>query len=389
MERLRPTTADELAEIIGAAAAGNRRLALRGGGSKAGIGAPAEGATIVDMTGFAGVIDYDPPELVLTVGAGTPLSEVQAAVASENQMLAFDPFDHGPIFGEAAGAATIGGVVAAGVAGSRRVSSGGVRDHLLGFVGVSGRGERFNAGAKVVKNVTGYDLPKLVCGSWGRLAAMTELTLKVLPRPRETVTRVYDDLSTGEALAIMTATMRSRAGVVAAAHIPGHLRGGHAITLLRLEGFGPSIRARMAMLDVLAGDGKVLDESEADALWADLRTLAPLADGRPLWRIRVHASGCPAVIAALRPAGARYLIDWAGSLMWLTYDGMADDLRRAVAAAGGHAMLVRADPVMRAATPALHPQSSPLAALEARVRRAFDPQGVFETGRFGAMTDAD
>jgi glycolate oxidase FAD binding subunit len=389
METLRPTSGDELAAIVSAAAAGRGRLALRGGGSKAGIGSAESGATTIDMTGFAGVIDYDPAELVLTVGAGTPLDEVQALVAGEKQMLAFDPFDHGPIFGAAVGAATIGGVVAAGIAGSRRVSAGGVRDHLLGFAGVSGRGERFVAGAKVVKNVTGYDLPKLVCGSWGRLVAMTELTLKVLPLPRETQTRVYRGLSSDEALAIITAAMRSRASVAAAAHIPGHVRGGHAVTALRLEGFGPSIAVRMAMLDALPGDREVLGESEAEALWDDLRSLAPLADGRPLWRVSLPAGGCPAVIARLRPLGARYLIDWAGSLMWLTHDGPAAAVRGAAAAAGGHAMLIRADAEMRAVTPALHPQPAPLAALEARVRRAFDPSGVFETGRFGAMADAD
>jgi len=392
MEMFRPTTADDLAEIISAAAAGGRRLALRGGGSKAAIGAAEADSTIVDMTGFSGVIDYDPAELVLTVGAGTPLAEVQALVAGEQQMLAFDPFDHGPIFGAPAGAATIGGVVAAGVAGSRRVSAGGARDHLLGFAGVSGRGERFVAGAKVVKNVTGYDLPKLVCGSWGRLVAMTELTLKVLPRPREAVTRVFRGRSLGEALAIVTAAMRSRASVAAAAYLPGRSGDAHAITALRLEGFGPSIAARLAMLDALFGDtaqGEMASDDEAAVLWNDLRTLSPLDDGRPLWRISLPASGCPAVLAALQPAGGRYLLDWAGGLLWLTFDGPGEAVRDAAAAVGGHAMLMRADPSIRAAIPAFHPQPKPLAALEARVRRAFDPAGVFETGRFEASSHAD
>jgi glycolate oxidase FAD binding subunit len=386
METLRPTDADELAGIVTAAAGTGQRLELRGGGSKAAIGAPEHDATIVDMTGFAGVIDYDPPELVLTVGAGTPLAQVQALVAGENQMLAFDPFDHGPIFAAAAGAATIGGVVAAGVSGSRRVSAGGVRDHLLGFAGVSGRGERFVAGAKVVKNVTGYDLPKLVCGSWGRLVAMTEVTLKVLPRPREKQTLAYPGLSPDEALATITAAMRTRASVAAAAYLPDHARGGQSLTALRLEGFGPSIVARLAMLKALPVLGEVLGEDEADTVWDDLHTLAPLADGRPLWRVSLPAGGCSTVIARLRPLGARYLIDWAGSLLWLTHDGPADEVRNAAASAGGHAMLVRADATMRAAAPALHPQPAALAALEARVRRAFDPGSVFETGRFGART---
>jgi glycolate oxidase FAD binding subunit len=382
MEILHPTSVDELAGIVTGAASDGRRLTLRGGGSKNAIGAPETDAAVVDMTGFAGVIDYDPPELVLTVGPGTPLAEVQALVAGEQQMLAFDPFDHGQIFGNAPGMATIGGVVAAGVAGSRRVSAGGARDHLLGFAGVSGRGEPFVAGAKVVKNVTGYDLPKLVCGSWGRLVAMTELTLKVLPRPRETATRLFHGLSPERALAVMAAAMRAQASVAAAAHIPGHVHGGRAVTALRLEGVGPSIAARLAMLDALP-DGICRGEAASDdAVWDDLRTLAPLKDGRPLWRISVPSGGCAALVAHLRARGACYLIDWAGSLVWLTFDGPADIVRGASAAAGGHAMLVRADPAMRAQISALHPPPPPLAALEERVRRAFDPAGVFETGRF-------
>ncbi len=388
----RPTTADALTAIVADAVARGGRLELRGGGSKADVGAPRRDASVVDMTGFSGVIDYDPPELVLSVGAGTPLAEIEALVAGEQQMLAFDPFDHGPLFGRPSGAATIGGVIAAGVAGSRRVSAGGVRDHLLGFTGVSGRGERFVAGAKVVKNVTGFDLSKLMCGSWGRLVALTEVTLKVLPRPRESVTRIFHGASPSQAISIITAAMRSPASVAAAAHIPGHARGGAALTALRLEGFGPSIRARLAMLDALPGGicrGDAASDAVAAAIWADLRTLAPLNDGRPLWRISLPISGCLMVLAALRPHGARYLIDWAGGLLWLTFDGTADAVRDAAAAAGGHAMLIRAGAAMRADVPAFHPQPPPLAALEARVRRSFDPAGVFETGRFKGMPDAD
>jgi glycolate oxidase FAD binding subunit len=389
MGAVRPTQAEELAAIIGDAASRGARLELRGGGSKADVGAPVRDAAVIDMTGFAGVIDYDPPELVLTVGAGTPLAEIAALVASEQQMLAFDPFDHGPVFGRPPGAATIGGVIAAGVSGSRRLSAGAVRDHLLGFTGVSGRGERFVAGAKVVKNVTGFDLSKLMCGSWGRLVALTEVTLKVLPRPRETVTRVLRGQTPEQALQSMTAAMRSQAGVAAAAHVPGLLRGGEAQTLLRLEGFGPSITARLAMLDGLSGGicrGETLPET---AIWDDLRTLAPLDDGRPLWRISLPVGGCSSLLAALEPHGARFLVDWAGGLVWMTFDGAAALVRDAAVAAGGHAMLVRADAVLRADVPALHPQPPALAVLEARVRRSFDPAGVFETGRFGRIPDAD
>jgi glycolate oxidase FAD binding subunit len=238
----RPATTDDLCALIADAQATGTKLRLRGGSTKDAIGAPCE-AQVIDMRGFAGVVDYDPPELVLTVGAGTPLAQIEALVASEGQMLAFDPFDHGAMLGNDGGA-TIGGIIAAGVAGPARLSRGGARDHLLGFTAVSGRGEKFVAGAKVVKNVTGYDLPKLMAGSWGRLAALTELTLKVLPAPRTQQTLVMRGLDPAGAVAAMARAMGSAAEVTAAAHLPDWR--GEAMTALRLDGFAESVAARAA-----------------------------------------------------------------------------------------------------------------------------------------------
>ncbi|HWW65226.1 MAG TPA: glycolate oxidase subunit GlcE [Sphingomonadaceae bacterium] len=383
MASITPTSVAELADAIAGAAADGRALSIRGGGSKAGIGAPSD-ADILDMRGFAGIVDYDPPELVLTARAGTPLAEIEALLASEGQRLAFDPFDHGPIFGEAAGAATIGGIVAAGVSGSRRISAGAARDHLLGLRAVSGRGEAFVAGAKVVKNVTGYDLPKLMTGSWGRLAALTEVTLKVLPAPRETATWLVRGLGVADAVALMARAMGSQAGIAAAAHVPGE-----AVTALRLEGFGPSVTARGALLERLLAETCRLELAasvEAEAFWRDLRTLAPLGGNGPLWRVSLPPRSSAAFLETPSLASAHWMMDWAGGLLWLRFDGDAALLRQAAEAAGGHAMLVRGDAALRAAVPALHPRPAGVAALERRVRRAFDPAGLFETGRFG---DAD
>jgi glycolate oxidase FAD binding subunit len=390
--RLAPSSQAELADIILHAKAAGQKLEIRGGGSKALVGAPDRSATILDMRGFAGVIDYDPPELVLTAGAATKLREVEAVVAASGQMLAFEPFDHAPMFGAEPGEATIGGVVAAGVAGSRRVAAGGARDHLLGFAGVSGGGEYFVGGSRVVKNVTGYDLPKLVAGSWGRLVAVTQVTLKVLPAPRETATRVIEGLDAGRAYQAMARAMGAPAEVSAAFHVPAELGGGVARTVLRVQGFGPSVAARCALLAALLADFGALaepDPAEAEMLWRHMRTLAPLADGRPLWRVSLPARAFPAMVAQFHPWGARWLADWAGGLLWLTYDGDPATLRGAAAAAGGHAMLIRGDAALRAAVPAFQPQPAALAALETRVRRAFDPAGVFETGRFGDGAHAD
>ena len=378
---MRPADIEELIQIIADAAASGGRLELRGGGSKADVGAPRE-AAVVEMTGFSGVIDYDSAELVLTAGAGTPLAEIEALLFGQGQMLAFEPFDHGPIFGRASGSATLGGVIAGGVSGSRRVSRGAARDHLLGFKAVSGRGEAFVGGAKVVKNVTGYDLPKLMTGSWGRLAALTEVTLKVLPRPQVVLTLVMDGLEPRAAQAAMSLAMGSQADVAATAHTP-------ARTAFRLEGFGPSVTARHGTLAALlagAGPARVLPDGEAEAFWQGLRNLDALQDDRPLWRVSTPPSRACQVIDALEPLGALWLMDWAGGLVWLTFDGDPAAVRLAAEAVGGHAMLVRGPESLRASQPALQPQAPGVRALEARVRRAFDPSGVFETGRF---IDAD
>ena len=391
----RPSTVAELAQLIGAAAAEGSRLIIRGGGSKSQIGAPTPAAAILDMGGFAGVIDYDPAELVLTVAAATPLVQIETLVANENQMLSFEPFDFGPVFGVAAGASTIGGVVAAGMAGSRRLSGGSVRDHLLGLEAVSGRGERFVAGAKVVKNVTGYDLPKLLCGSWGRLAALTQLTLKVLPRGREQRTLVLRGLNTAQAVAAMAAAMGSQADVAAAAYVPDNISGSASVTALRVEGFGPSVAARLRMLEALltpTATPDTLPEHLARNFWSDLRTLVPLGDVATLWRINLPTSRCVAftdqITEQFGTRDARWMLDWAGGLIWLASDAEAHLLRAAAAAAGGHAMLIRASEALRAQVPTLHPLPPGVALLEERVRRAFDPRGVFETGRFGPSSVA-
>ncbi|WP_353226525.1 FAD-binding protein [Novosphingobium sp.] len=383
----RPETTADLAALIAQASAKGARLELRGGGTKAAFGAPTDTPiALVDMRGFAGIVDYDPAELVLTVRPGTPLAEVEAVLAQQDQMLAFEPFDHGPIHGQPAGAATIGGVIASGVAGSRRVSRGGARDHLLGFQAVSGRGEAFVAGARVTKNVTGYDLPKLACGSWGRLFALTELHIKTLPRGETTLTVAIDGLSHRDAVQAMSRALGSQASVAAAAHQPGGAE--PATTALRLEGFAPSVAARQTLLATVLRDLgliRVMAPAQADQFWQAFRTLAVLQSAPVLWRVIVPPAQVAALIDALDAARARWLMDWAGGLVWVGADADALPpvrLRALATAAGGHAELVRAPSDLRRVVPARHPQPPALAALEARVRRAFDPAGVFETGRF-------
>lgn len=367
------------------AAGAGQKLEIQGGGSKAEIGAPDRGATLLSMRRFSGIIDYDPAELILDVLAATPLAEIEQLIAAKGQMLAFEPFDHGPIFGKPAGAATIGGIIAASAAGSSRLTAGAARDHFLGFEAVSGRGEIFTGGAKVVKNVTGYDLPKILAGSWGRLAAMTRVTLKVLPRPVARITLAASGLTARQAHAAMALAMRSQAEVAAAAYLPAAVNDGVSIMALRIQGFGPSVAARKAMLETMLRETAPIDqfsEPQGASFWQSVRVASKLDANLPLWRINVPPSGACSVVERLEPHGLRWFFDWAGGLIWATFEGDPASLRAAAVSAGGHAMLVRAPAELRAMTPVFQPEADAVAALARRVRQSFDPNGVFETERF-------
>src|SRR6185295_13372738 len=201
---LQPATEAELAELVRWAAAEELPLELVASGSKPGFGRPVQSAHRLDLGRLAGIRDYQPAELVLTAGAATPMAELETALAAEHQMLAFEPGDWAPLYGRPAGSGTLGGALACNLAGPRRIKAGAARDHFLGFRAVSGRGEAFKAGGKVVKNVTGYDLPKLLCGSMGTLAVMTEITVKVLPAPEKARTVLVlglDDARARDAMA--------------------------------------------------------------------------------------------------------------------------------------------------------------------------------------------
>jgi len=328
---------------------------------------------------LAGVVDYDPAELVLTLRPGTPLSEVETLLSANGQMFAFDPFD--PLRHLEKGA-TVGGMVAAGLAGSRRLTRGSVRDHLLGFTAVSGRGEIFVAGGKVVKNVTGFDLSKVMCGSWGRLAVITELTLKVLPAAQMETTLVVLGLNPKAAHTVMTRALGSRADVSAAAYLPARL-GDCSKVLLRLEGVPVSITARVPILSQALVGYDLQEVAEGSFLWREIASLSVFAEAARLWRIVLPSREMPALAQLLEEQSATWFADWAGGLVWTDWSGVTDVLRNHVANAHGHAMLIRADVETFAYVPALHPQMQGVARLEERVRRAFDPASVFETGRFG------
>jgi len=387
------------------ALAQKKSLEIVGHGSKRALGRPAQVDATLDLSGLTGITLYEPEELVLSARAGTPLAEIEGLLDGKAQQLAFEPMDFGPLLGLPPGQATIGGVLAANLSGPRRIKAGAARDHFLGFTAVSGRGETFKSGGRVVKNVTGYDLCKLIAGSWGTLAAMTDVTIKTLPRPETEASVLVLGLDPARAAEAMAAAMGSSADVSGAAHLSadlaarasGALAPGHSVTALRLEGVAPSVAHRKgALADLLKSFGTLssLDEAQSRAFWRAIRDAVPFAaDGpsgaRHVWRLSVAPmQGTAAARLIAQQADAEFLFDWAGGLVWAALaprdDAGAAAVRGAVEACGGHATLIRAPAGLRAAVGAFMPQPAGLAALTKRVKEGFDPQGVLGPGRMWA-----
>jgi glycolate oxidase FAD binding subunit len=393
-----PRDAEDVRQIVADATAAGTPLEVLGRGSKRGLGRPVQAAATLDLSALSGITLYEPEELVMTALAGTPLSEIERTLAEKSQRLAFEPMDMGPLYGVAAGAASIGGVFAANLSGPGRLRHGAARDHLLGLKGVNGLGELFKSGSRVVKNVTGYDLCKLMASSHGTLAALTEVTFKVMPRPEKTRTVLVLGLGDGRAREAMSAALGSPHEVVAAAHLPASVARGSAVsyvsgagtslTALRVEGPAPSAEHRCAALrQELAGFGATeeLHGMNSGRLWQEIRDAACFAgDGGALWRLSVAPTEGPAAIARIAAkAEARWFYDWGGGLVWLAFPAAADAGASLVRGAldGGHATLIRADASVRAAVPVFQPQSSALAALARRVKESFDPKGILNPGR--------
>jgi glycolate oxidase FAD binding subunit len=385
---IRPRDAQELRQAVEWALNDGVTLDVRGQGSKLALGKPMRCDQVLDLSGISGVVDYAPEELVVTLRAGTPLSEVESLLAQRNQMLAFEPPDLGPLLGLEAGQGTLVGAVMGNLAGSRRVSAGAARDHLLGFSGVNGRGEAFKSGGKVMKNVTGYDLSKLLAGSWGTLAVLDEVSVKVLPAPDQTRTLLLLGLADDAAVKAMCAALGSPHDVSGAAHVGDR-------TALRIEGVAPSVEARLKGLrELLATSGAKMEELgtlESRVFWRDVRDVAPLNTARDaiLWKISCPPTEGPAVVSrikAQRPA-AEAFYDWSGGLIWLALPASVDAdhviVRGALGPTGGHATLVRAPDPVRASVPVFQPQPPALAALAGRVKESFDPKRLFNPGRLG------
>ncbi|HYM73559.1 MAG TPA: FAD-binding protein [Stellaceae bacterium] len=396
MTRFVPTNIDELREAVDAVLAAEEPVELVAGGTKRGLGRPLQTPHLIDLTRLSGIRDYAPNELVLTAGAATPLTAIDRALTAAGQMLAFEPPDWRGLHGQAHGSQTLGGVLACNLSGPRRIKAGAARDHFLGFRGVSGRAEVFKAGGKVVKNVTGYDLPKLMAGSYGTLAALEEVTVKVLPRPETAATVLFCGVAAEAAVGLMAAALGSPHEVSGAAYLPpelprlASLPAAGGVVALRVEGPEPSVAYRRAALrreHAGVGEPAELGEIDTASLWRDIGNVAPLAGiaDRAVWRLSVApARGVEIAQAIARAIDAVWFLDWGGGLLWVAAiepgDAGAATVRGALGGSG-HATLVRGSPGLRAAVPVFEPQPAPLAALSRRVKEGFDPRHILNPGR--------
>jgi glycolate dehydrogenase FAD-binding subunit len=402
---LKVSDANDVEQVVRSAIASEQPLEIVGHGSKRGIGQLMATNAVLDLSALNAVRSYEPNELIITLQAGVPLADAISLIDSKNQQFAFEPVDTSPLLGTAA-RGTIGGMIAAGLAGPRRVRAGGARDHLLGAHAVSGFGDSFKTGGKVVKNVTGYDLCKLLAGSWGTLAVMTEVTLKVMPKPESERTLVLHSLDDLAANRAMTAALGSPFDVSGAAHVPASARRGEAkgldglgspreaVTLLRLEGISASaVHRASALAGALKafGTAEIIEDAASADAWSSIRDALPFAAGGPLgawpiWRIVCPpASGSALGQQLARESGGDVIYDWGGGLIWAalppTADAHAALVRRRVGAVSGHAMLLRAPEEVRLKVDVFHPQEAGLAALAERVRMSFDPKGILNRGR--------
>jgi len=370
-----------------------RPVEIAGGGTKLRMGRPVIAEHRLDVSALSGITLYEPAELLMTVAAATPLAQIEATLSQHGQCLAFEPPDLSRLLGSGLGGSqTIGGVVATNISGPRRMVAGAVRDHVLGLRAVNGRGEIFRAGGKVVKNVTGYDLCKLLTGSFGTMAVFTELTIKVLPAPETEETVALSGLDAAQAVTAMCQGLGSSAGLSGAAWVPA-VNGGDSLTCLRLEGFGPSVEARrQRLMSLLTGrEAAVWPAHTSKAWWRELRDVAPLAglEDRAVWKVSLPATQAPAFLQKLKTLGEHQVVlDWGGALIWVSLpcggDAQAVNLR-ALLPPDAFAMLVVAPPAVRARQSVFQPRPAAQTAVENRVRQSFDPDGLLNPGRMAPV----
>ncbi|HEY5338554.1 MAG TPA: FAD-binding protein [Rhizomicrobium sp.] len=375
----------DVIEAVRAARESRRTLEIVGGGTKRAYGRAAPCDDVLDVSRLSGVVNYEPEELVLTVKSGTPVAEIDALLGSKSQCLGFEPADWGPLLDAPARASTIAGVLSADANGPAAVRYGRARDSLLGYRAVNGLAEAYKAGGRVVKNVTGFDLPKLMCGAFGTLGVLTEVTLRVFPKPSDAAVLIVRDISAAEGLTLLRTIWSSPLEATGLCYVPaaatsaalGEIQKGAA--LIRLEGAPEPLREKIEGAKALLGE-------RAQTLGIEI--FSRIGDGAiflgrdlDVWRVFVPPAEAAKLVAAIQ--SPLWFADWAGGLLWIGMlpgnDGAR--LRHIIEPVGGHTTLLRAATETRGRVDVFQPETPARGALTRSVKAAFDPLGLFNPGR--------
>jgi glycolate oxidase FAD binding subunit len=386
---LLPTDEAGVQDAVASAAAGREPLFVQGNGTKASMLRPVQAERVLSTAGLSGITLYSPSELIISAWAGTPVAEIEAALAEKGQQLTAEPPDLSRVFGSNGKPQTIGGITATNLSGPRRVAWGAMRDHVMGIRAVNGRGEVIHSGGRVLKNVTGLDLCKLFTGSHGTLGVITEVTLKVLPSAETSATLVLPGLDARAGVAALSSALGSPYGVSGAAWLPALEGFAGPVVLARIEDFAASVTYRTEKLRGELGfpNTEILDATASKAAWAAVRDVQPLPSADAVWRVSVRPSAGAGVLDAVAPSGIGGFLDWGGGLVWLSGPATVDAHRQVEAAArvtGGTWMLLRASDALRNAVDVVPPEVPALAAITRRVKASLDPAGVLNPGRLYA-----
>lgn len=379
-----PTTESAIREAVRDAAAQKKALRIAAGGTRSGIGQTVENAALLDVSGNTGIELYEPGSMTMVARAGTPMSEITQALAVENQMLAFEPMDHRPLM-DTQGEPTLGGVVACNVSGPRRFLAGACRDHLLGVRFIDGQGRLIKNGGRVMKNVTGLDLAKLMCGSFGTLGVISEVALKVLPRPERSASLQVSGLDEEQAVRLFCKALGTPYEVNGAAYQNG-------IAMLRVEGLEAQVAYRISSLQALFPKlaMSILEGAVHDDLWTGLRDLHIFSGSDDaVWKLSVKPTDASAIVSHVkRKLAARAVLDQGGGTIWVAVPsdapGQGETIRSALKSLGGHATLVRGSEELRQSMPVFQPQANRLTAISKALRQQFDPSGILNPGLMAA-----
>ena len=396
-----PDSKNEILDIIRTTINAKKSVEIMGTGSKRGWGRPNQTSELLDLSNLSAITLYEPQELVMTADAATPIQDIRHVLAENGQQLAFEPPNLSPLYGGSEDIGTIGGIIATNLSGPRRIQTGAARDFCLGFEAISGQGEEFKSGGRVVKNVTGFDLAKLLSGSFGTLAVMVSVTIKTLPRPEKTRTALVYGLDDKRGIQALSESLRGSFEVNAAAHIPAEIAekssvsriNGRAksVTAVRLQGPVTSVDARCQGVQVLwksYGEVEELHSHNSACLWKEIRDIYPLLSNQTdqIWRISASPSQGADLVAKIRTAvECKIYFDWGGGLIWLAAEGKLRGvgviIRSALTSFGGHATLMRGSLALRLASDVFQPQAQALSRLTKSIKENFDPARVLNPGR--------